>query len=254
MKKLFEQHSSQNEKQAKEALMKVASSIISKYVIMHESLNSLLAGGKIIGTKGKQDCLCCAVFKFTKKMEQLESQVGQIRKVYKLAFGEEMPVDDITEEATKKYYPLAMGSGERREDFEEVLHSKLFPGAKLLTEDEMPDEVREMIEKLTGAMNSSGREGHFSVSAVAIPKGTSVFGVNPKDFDNFEDYRDAVTKARKAHKNSGKYDKRTGEEIIKENVIANTEEFVAQANAEAEKPTRRRTSGSKGTPKEPKLN
>jgi len=259
---LFRQHSKQNEEFSKNAMYNVAKRVIGKHTIAQEMLNQILSGGQ---TKGDGPCLECKIDKLTKVMAKLDNQYGEISKTYELIFGEPMDTSAIIEKSLNEFYPLATsGSGKssRREEISNMFRS-MFGGEDMTNTDETetgdpvingitvegmpadaPQDVKEIMNVITGALSKLGKnKKDFKVGVIDISK-NSTHGLRFEDFKNADEFREAVIEARKNSKKSG-------EEIIKENVIANTEAFVASASSE-EKPKR----GPKGprTPKDPKMN
>ena len=213
---LFRQHAQANQETAKKAYEQVARSIIAKYVISHEILNSyLVAGNDPMDKEGP--CLMCKIDGITKKMAKLELQVGQITKTYRLAFGKELDIATITDEACERFYPMTTGKKEKSvEGMEEKLKGTDFTGGhplfRELSVDEMPQELQDMIEKIKSGIEKKSSGKSVSVHLVGMKRPTTpsmedmlageTYGLDPKDYDGPIAFYKAVKSAAKAHRSS----------------------------------------------------
>jgi len=265
---LFKAHSRQNEWNAKQALIAVAARTLSKYVICQEMMNSTLASGE----SGK--CLYCTVDKLTKKMAKYEGQVGELAKTYEVMFDEKLDIAKLTKDALKEFYPLTVNGpqqpnwegGRRKGGTVEGKDKpkwtdKPFAGdtawaEKQFKEDygtKMPQEVRDTINKIKESLAQNGN-GDVEVRVMRVPRDSDgrTLGLDPNDFDSFEEFYDALKSKAEAEgigemfgseEFRNAFENRKGEDIITESVIHDAEVAAATANAEATEDKKRASRG-----------
>jgi len=260
--RLFDKHSSENEAQAKAALVEVAAHNIGKYIIAQEFLNASLSGGSGSGKKGST-CLLCKVDRLTKVMSKLESQLGQIMKTHELMFGSQLDVQSIVDSAAMEFYPLTRAKrkdGPINGNRESFLEGKPSSSKGSDFDADVPQEIKD-ISSLIKSVVKGMSNGEVDVNIVEVTgKGTTIFGVNPADHKDFKSLFKAIILARREQVKERLEDILSngtpGEEVIKEATIHNAEETAETVGAESssssspssngeEKPKRTKSSGSK---------
>lgn len=187
---LFKKHSRENEREAKKALKKSAKKIIGEYILQSKALNELLISGTTGESKSSKKntrSLIRKIDKMTRKLSRFQDQMTEIGKTYKSMFGEDLDVKAITRERVHALYPTVCdGCGKSKSE-------------RPKGDTELPKEITDLADILKAKLEAGGKE-NVSVKVVRASDFLGDLGVNPDDYENFDDYYAAVKAKNKGRK------------------------------------------------------
>jgi hypothetical protein len=223
---LFKKHTAVNQKNAKKALKKAAIKSSSKFLQAQHLLATILASGKPPKLVNK------AISKITKDLCKCHDRTQMIMGSYELLFDKELNIDDEMDKVIENHYPLIM----------DAVTPKV-PGSTF-SEKDVDDKTEQRIAK------SVAKALGVSLKKVRVSKtmaSKNVFSkLNPQDFNSFEEFMDAV---KAASKREDELAGKSGEEIISENVIRNTEAAIEEIKERAKASSSKSKTSSNGDAK-----
>lgn len=209
---LFKKHMSSSKEKAKEALVSIVKTNISKYIMLQvEVTNILLAGQDLFPTKKhkkNKPCGMCKMDTLLLTMSNCQDIAAEAVKTFKIMFpSEEIDMESIVDESAEKY-------GLYRKE----KNSKISTKGNVILPEDAPEEIHDICEAIQNILKERGRGSDMSVEVINM-KGDN-YGLKPDQFENFGDFAQAVSKAREENNS------KPGEDILNEAIIRNTEKKV----------------------------
>lgn len=227
---LFQKHSEQNENKAKKVLIKIVKTNITKYILLQIKIDKILLKGSSSKSTVKE---LTVLFK---KMLKLQSAVGECVKTSQLLFDDEIDVELITKEIADKHYPIKPSCDckkcrARRAELESVENDDI---GTSLDDFKLPKDASKDLKNLFGRLSESlkGSKLEGKVRVVNANEEADKLGLNPEDFESFDEFMKAVIKARKTQ---DKISKGQSPESIINNAIIESIEGDQQIDSEIKK-------------------
>ena len=236
---LFQEQSIANEKVAKGALTKVITDNISAHITTQELLTRLIVAGD---TK----CLECGIDRLASRAAKYSSKVTELTASWKNLFGEEFDVESLTMSLASKHFPLAIGE-EAYNPYDEStwhLNPSAHPSESTSSESsttsssKQPLSMEQLIEETLKGKLPKGTKIAVMSGKLAAAGTQKVFGLDPLDYDSFQDFFDAV----KVEMNTRNSDGRSAEvvtemESLIKHVTLGSSNITPTGEFEEEKPT-----------------
>jgi len=188
---LFQEQSIANEKVAKSALTKVITDNVSLHITTQELLTRLVVAGD---TK----CLECGIDRLSAKAAKYSSKVTELVAAWRNLFGEDFDIESLTLSLASKHFPLAVGEPAYNPYDESTWH--LNPSAHPSTSSEsstdsgskQPMSMEQLIKETLEGKLPKGTKIAVVNGIRATSRTQKVFGLDPLDYDSFQDFFDAV--------------------------------------------------------------
>jgi len=189
---LFQEQSIANEKVAKSALTKVITDNVSLHITTQELLTRLVVAGD---TK----CLECGIDRLSAKAAKYSSKVTELVAAWRNLFGEDFDIESLTLSLASKHFPLAVGEPAYNPYDESTWHLNPSAHPTVSTPESLSDsrdrQATSMEQLIKEALKGKLPKG----TKIAVVKGIQtapgtqkVFGLDPLDYDSFQDFFDAV--------------------------------------------------------------
>jgi len=187
---LFQEQSIANEKVAKSALTKVITDNVSLHITTQELLTRLVVAGD---TK----CLECGIDRLSAKAAKYSSKVTELVAAWRNLFGEDFDIESLTLSLASKHFPLAVGEPAYNPYDESTWH--LNPSAHPTvstpegsTDWKEPMSMEQLIKETLEGKLPKGTKIAVVNGIRATSRTQKVFGLDPLDYDSFQDFFDAV--------------------------------------------------------------